>query len=135
MYELVASGGIIDAWELENADNLIAERQRGFLRLDLRSPLSGDILNTLNQELRARGVEEGRAEQNGQTVNIYFRKGFPWLAVIAAILLGIIILAILIIGWNLFKEVVPPELRPLIGTGIIILSALVGYGVLIRRKS
>ncbi len=135
MYELVASGGIVDAWELENADNLIAERQRGLLRLNLRSPLSSDILTTLNQELKARGVEEGKAEQNGQTVNIYFRKGFPWLAVIAAILLGIIILTILIVGWNLFKEVVPPELRPLIGTGIILLFVAVGYGVLTRRKS
>ncbi len=67
-------------------------------------------------------------------LRIYFKKGFPWLAVIAAIILALAILAVLIAGWRLFKDVVPVGLQPIVaGLGLILIIVL-GIILLARRR-
>jgi len=132
MWELISSGGITDLTTAEAFEDLyVGEGQRARLELDLRSPVSQDIVNRLQNELRQRGVAEASVRTGSPRLIIEYRKGFPWLAIILAAVLAIAVLAILIIGWRIFREVVPVGLQPLIGTGIIvagiILVALIAY--------
>ena len=134
-YELVGSGGILDAAELSQYEASLAEGQRGLLELDLRLPVSASVAAQLENELRQRGVLDVSVSTASPMLRVSWRKGFPWLAVIAAVVLGLVILAILIIGWRIFREVVPKGLQPLVGTGLIVAGiALVGLIVLRRRK-
>ena len=55
-YELVASGNLLDALELDWYENRLAEGDRGLLELDLRLPVSQDIASQLENQLRQRGV-------------------------------------------------------------------------------
>ena len=105
-YEKVSAGTVLDIAELGHYESYLDEEQRGLLELDLRLPLSQEIIRELETRLKQAAVEEVSVTGTGSILKVYFRKGFPWLAVIAAIILGIIVLAILIIGWRLFREVV-----------------------------
>jgi hypothetical protein len=132
-FQLIASGGILDVDELSQYESYLDEGQRGLIELDLRLPVSQSIASELEDKLRQAGVEEVRVTTASPMLRIYFRKGFPWLAVIAAVILGIIVLAVLITGWRLFKEVVPEGWQPLVGgLGLVLLIGL-GIAILSRR--
>lgn len=132
-YELLASGGILDAAQLSQYENSLEEGDRGLVELDLRLPVSQSLAGELENKLKQAGVEGVRVTTASPMLRIYFKKGFPWLAVIAAIVLGIVILAVMIVGWRLFKEIVPEGLQPLVGgLGAILLLGL-GAVILARR--
>ena len=134
-YELVKSGSLVDAAQFSQLENYIPEGSRGLLELDLRLPVSQSVAADLENKLKQAGVEEVSVSTASPLLRISFRKGFPWLAVIAAAILGIIILAVLITGWRLFKEVVPEGLQPLVGgLGGIGLVLLLGLGVIIVSR-
>ena len=129
-YEQIASGGILDATELASYESQLAEGDRALLELDLRLPVSAGVAQTLEDQLKQRGIPEVRVVTASPMLRIYWRKGFPWLFVIATLVL---LLAILIIGWRLFKEVaavIPPV--PL-SIGLIALIVL-GIVILARRR-
>jgi len=131
-YSLIASGGILDACKLGEYEGYLAEGDRALLELDLRMPVSTTTARELEDRLKQAGVEDVGVTTAGPTLRIYFRKGFPWLAVIAGIVLGMIVLAVLVVGWRLYKEVIPEALQP---AGGILILALVALGVvlLVRR--
>lgn len=132
-YEFLASGGILETAELSRYESMIGEGDRGLVELDLRLPVPQSVANDLQSKLRQAGVEELSVRTSGSMLQIYFRKGFPWLAVIAAAILGIIVLAVLIVGWRIFREVVPAALQPLVGgIGVLLLLGL-GAVILARR--
>jgi hypothetical protein len=136
-YELIGSGGIIDAAEFTSYESQLAEGDKALIELDLRLPVSQDIASSLEDQLKQRGIPGVKVVTASPMLQIYFTKGFPWLAVIAAIILGMITLAILIIGWRLYKEVVPAGLQPVVGAGISIgLLVIIGLVIvlLIRRR-
>lgn len=134
MFELVASGGFWELSSLGNYENQMAEDDKGLLELDLTVPVSAGIAQALEDQLRAAGVADVRVTSASPLLRIYFKKGFPWLAVIAAIILGLIVLAILIVGWRLFKDVVPEAWQPLVGgLGLVLLLGL-GIVILARRQ-
>ena len=133
-YEQIAEGNIWQLVNLSNYEYLIDEHQRGMVEIDLRYSIPQSIVDLLESQLQQQGVEELRVTTGSPLLRVYFRKGFPWLAVIAAIILALAVLAILIIGWRLFREIVPVGLQPLIGTiGIVVLIGL-GLMVLTRRR-
>ena len=104
MWEQVATGSFLDAGELGNLEvSNIAEEQRGLLQIDLRSTVSQSIVDNLQRQLVQRGVTEAQVSTSGQMLNISWRKGFPWLAIIVV---AVLVLAILIIAWRLYREVV-----------------------------
>lgn len=107
MYKLIAQGGILDANDLAQYEDYFDEGDKGLLELDLRLPVSQSIAQGLENKLREAGVQDVRVTTASPMLRIYFRKGFPWLAVIAAAVLGLIALAILIVGWRLYKDVSP----------------------------
>ena len=128
-WELITSGGIINAAELVNYEQqYVGEGQRARLELDLRMPVSQDIANQLQNELKQRGVAEVSVKTGSPLLIVEYRKGFPWLAVILAAILAIAVLAILIIGWRIFREVVPEALQPAIGT-LLILAGIAVAGL------
>lgn len=136
-YELVASGGILDAGQLASYEGQLPEGGMALLEFDLRASVSNDILSNLENQLKARGIPDVRVESASPLVRVYFRKGFPWLAVLAAVILGLIVLAILIVGWRLYKELVesgiPVPVIGSIGIGLIIVIGLVIL-LLLRRR-
>ena len=116
MWQEVKSGGYLDLVNLKNYEESLDEGQKGRLNLSLRYTLPQSVAGELQNRLKQTGVEDARVIAAGQKVSVEFRKGFPWLAVIAATILALVVLAVLIIGWTLFKEIVPVGLQPLVGT-------------------
>lgn len=132
MFEQMGAGTLIDFPNIARFESNIDEGQRCQLVLDLRSSLPASAAAELENQLKQRGVEEARVTNGTQQVAVTWRKGFPWLAVIASIILALIVLAILIIGWVIFKEVVPDALQPVFGTLIIVAAVL--FGALALKK-
>lgn len=131
-YELIASGGLTELSGLTQYEGYLAEGDKGLFELDLRMPVSPSVASELETKLRQAGMPDVRVATASPRLWIYFRKGFPWLAVIAAAVLGLIILAVLIIGWRLFKEVVPEGLQPIVGGGGLML--LLGLGIILLSR-
>lgn len=134
-YKLIAQGGILDAGELSQYEDYFDEGDKGLLELDLRLPVSQGMAQELENKLREAGVQDVRVTTASPMLKIYFRKGFPWLAVIAAAVLGLIALAILIVGWRLYKDVSPDI--PGGGTTlfwILVILAGVAAVVYLKRK-
>ena len=122
----VAEGSNTDLFNLSQYEEKFAEGQKGLLRLDLRVPAPAEAIGTLEERLRAAGVADLQLSSYGSTIDIRFRKGFPFLAVIAAVVLGLIVLAILVVGWQLFKETETPTQIGII-IAIIAVIALIGF--------
>jgi len=126
-WQEVAEGSFWQLADLRQYEPYFEEGERGLLELDLRLPVSEDVAQQLEDKLKEAGVAEVKVTTASPMLKIYFKKGFPWLAVIAAITIGLIVLAILIVGFRLFKEV--PGAVPLFaiaGLGILALLVIVG---------
>ena len=131
-YELVQRGGIGDYNLFQNAEERIDEGQKMKIVFQLRFGLPDWGIGELNNQLSMQGVTEGYAEEDGQNINVYARKGFPFLAVILAIILAIAIIAILIIGWEIYREIesaIPPELKGVFGWAIAAIAVVAGVMV------
>ena len=132
-YQEVADGNAFELANLDNYEGYFGEGDKGLLEVDLRLPVTEGVAQTLEEHLRNAGVEGVRVTTASPLLRIYFRKGFPWLAVIAATLLGLVVLAVLVVGWRLYKDVVPEGLE---GIGLIIigLTILTAFLFVSRRR-
>lgn len=131
-YKLMASGGLLDVAQFSQYESYLGEGDRGLVELDLRLPVSQGVASELENKLKQAGVTDVRVTTASPMLRIYFRKGFPWLAIIAATVLGIVILAVMIVGWRLYKEVIPEELQPLVGgLGLLL---LIGLGIVLLSR-
>ena len=134
-WERVASGGSLDATDIGKYEAYIGEGQRGLLELDLRAPAPSYIVAELQSQLQQRGIKEAQVTTGSPLLRVSWRKGFPFLSVVVGIILGLVVLAIMIVGWRLFREVIavtPKPLQGLVATGGIILAVMV-VGILIWR--
>jgi len=132
MFELVASGGFWDLSNLGGYESQLAEGDKGLLELDLTVPVSAGVAQTLEDQLKAAGVTGVSVTTASPKLRIYFTKGFPWLAMIAAIILGLVVLAVLIVGWRLYKDVFPtPPPWPV--SAAIIIAVVIGAVLVARR--
>jgi hypothetical protein len=106
-YQVIASGSALDQDTIAGYEDQIAEGQSGILQLNLSIPVSQSILDDLNGLLEGQGIEglNITVDSTGQVVSIGFTKGQPWLTIIAGIILGLVILAILIVGWSILVQV------------------------------
>ncbi len=127
MWEQVASGSILDSGQISDYDDYLEEGQRGQLELDLRVTPSSWMVSELQSRLVNAGMEEVQVSTGSPLIRISYRKGFPWLAVIVAAVLALTILAVLIIGWRFYREVVQ-DLGS--GGGYMFLAAVLGIAVL-----
>ena len=135
-WEQVATGSLFDAVNIEQYEGFIGEGNRAQLQLDLRYDVGSTIANQLRSQLIARGIPGVEVTRGSPRLNITWRKGFPWLAVVVAIILALAILAIIILAWRLFREIVPEGLQPIVGTMLLVggaaLAAVVAYKVVKR---
>jgi hypothetical protein len=136
-WQLVGTGGVVDLGDLAAYEGSIPEGDMFQVSLQLRTAADASIGQSIKSQMLQRGIPNADVQTSGNTMRIYGRKGFPWLAVIAAIILAALVLVIILVSWNLFKKVVPVGLQGTIGTvaiiGIVIL--LIGFGTSQARKT
>lgn len=130
MWKEVTKGGAAQLPLLKNYENHLAEGQRGRIDFDLRWSLSDNIRGLLQSRLEAAGVEEVKVTAS-KTLRIEFRKALPWLAIIVA---AVIALAILIISWRFYKEVIETIPGPVVVAGVIVGILLVAVVVLVIAR-
>ena len=133
-WEKVASGGLLDATDIEKYEAYIGEGQRALLELALRAPAPDYIVAELQSQLQHHGVREAQVTTGSPLLRVSWRKGFPFLPVVVGIILGLIVLAILIVGWRLFKEVAEVVPAPVITGGIILALVIVAMLAWQRRR-
>jgi len=125
-WQQVAQGEMSEMGNLGDYEDRLEEHDKCKLQLNLRAPVPSNIAGQLHTQLRNLGVSESQVSSEGNTLSVTFRKGFPWLAVIVAAILSIIVLAILIVAWQLFREVGQPT-STLIVVGAIVGMVLLSY--------
>jgi len=136
-WEQIASGGLLDAKDIEKYEVYIGEGQRALLELDLRAPAPDYIVAELQSQLQKASVREVQVTTGSPLLHISWRKGFPFLPVVVGIILGLIVLAVLIIGWRLFREVIaiiPEPFQGLAVGGVILVLVVVAMLVWQRRR-
>lgn len=104
-WELVAEG---TGGDLNNVvsyeESEIAEGQKARLQCDCVVPVSTWELDSLRNSLEWAGVEDLQISGSDSRINIIWRKGFPWAAVIILALIAVIVVA----AWAFFKDIPVP---------------------------
>ena len=135
-WQQVASGDLGDLMQLQQYEDEVAEGQRALLRLDTNITPPADFVAGIENMLRQKGVPDCSVTTEPKALLVSFRKDFPWLAVVAAVVIGIIILAVVVSSWQLFKEVKEAVPAPVLSIGIIAALIIVGvviFSVALRR--
>ena len=133
-WEQIVSGGLLDARNIERYEAYISEGQRISLELDLRAPAPDWMVAELQSQLQKAGVREAQVTTGSPLLRVSWRKGFPFLPVVVGIILGSIVLAILIVGWRLFREVAEVVPAPVITGGIILILVVVAMLARLRWR-
>ncbi len=140
MWEQIASGTRDDlATGLREYDPQIPEGSRGYLKLHTSTPIHIGIVRSVEAALTAAGIPDVNVTYNNRALNIYWKKGFPWLiAIVGVVLPLLLILAIVLTTWQLFREA-PDLVLPVLGTVSTIaigvgLAAVAAIILLTRRK-
>jgi len=128
MWEQVAEGTMADLKDASTYEDRVQEGTRGRLQLTCRMPVPVTAATTLQGALDIQRVAGAKVSVSSNTLSVVYRKGFPWLAVIVAAILGIIVLAVLIVSWMFFRELAAAGVPPwLIVSGAILGMLLIGY--------
>ena len=134
MWEEVAEGGVLDLYSgMRYYEQFIPEGSKVLCRFNLRQSLSSTTVNTLEQKMKDAGVKDVRVTTGSPVLNVYFTKGFPWLATIVAVILVIVAL---IISWRLLiwiEEVAPGSAKLLVIGGLGIVAILL-LGAVTKTK-
>lgn len=135
MWEEIANGTKDDlATGLREYDPMIPEGSRGYLKLNTSTPINSGIVSAVDSALRFAGIPDVNITYNNRALNIYWKKGFPWLVAIVGVILPLlIILAIILTTWQLFRE--SPEIaKQFLGSiGLIGLGLAAVAGVILIR--
>jgi len=126
---LVASGNKSTIWHLGDYEGRFAEGEKGIVTLKLSGTAGEGMVRMLQASLDFAGVEQWRpVEETPGRLRIYFSKGAPWLAIILAIIVGLVILWLILVGWEL-EKIIPGfgKWGVLIAGGALI--ALAAYAV------
>lgn len=132
-WEEVASGTAFDLINLSQYEEQLPEGSRNLLELYLRLPVTEGVAQALEDALRAAGVPDVKVTTASPMLKIYFTKGFPWLAVIAGVIIAAIVVFGLIVMWKLATEV--PVAIPLLALAAIATATVVGIYLVRRGKT
>lgn len=120
-WELVAEGSGTDLNNVVSYEETeIAEGQKARLQCDCVVPVSTWQLDGLRNSLEWAGVEELGISGSGTRINITWRKGFPWAAVIILALVAVIVVA----AWAFFKDVPVPVKTIAIAAGAVLVGII-----------
>lgn len=129
-YKQIASGNVAELANLGQYEAQIEEGGRCLLELDLLVSAPSWAVSQLKEQMTLHGIPEANVQSASPKLQVFWRKGFAWIPLIIVLVLA---LALLIIGWRLFKDIaatIPPI--PL-AIGFVLLAA----GILVfaaRRK-
>lgn len=101
MWEEIASGSGLNIATLATHENKVNEGERAKLALTLSNPVSPTTVSSVLRYLQAKEVTDAQVSGSGKEMNITYRKGFAWVAVIIA---GLVLLAIMVVGWRFYHE-------------------------------
>ena len=127
-WEFVGQGGVVDIANIAAYEDQIPEGAQFQIGLQLRVPAVASVADTIKSQMIQRGVPDADVTYSGNTMQIYGRKGFPWLAVIAAIILATLVLVIILVSWSIFKKVIPPGLQSWIMPVLLVGAAILLIG-------
>ena len=131
----VAEGsGTAGLKNLSRYEGEMVENARGKVILNLRFPISPDVSGGLRTALRNAGVKNAEVIPSGNRLEIRFRKGFGWLAIIATMIFASLLLAILITSWQFWQEITP-IVSPFTINLAIIVGAILLLFVLWKTRS
>ncbi len=126
-WELVAEGDNTNIWNIQSLEATeVAEGQRARLQCESLTPVPTWQIDDLRNSLTLTGVEDLQVRMSGNTIDITWRKGFPWAAVIVLALVAIIVIVV----WRFFHEVqgiVGPVPTTLLVIGIAALLIGIAY--------
>ena len=131
MWQQVGSG---DRGNLDNAksfEDQMNEGQRGQLVINFMIPLPSFSVDGLRNSLNFAGVEDLEVSSSGSQLTITWRKSVAWIPII---ILAIIALAILIVSWQMLKEVanaVITALGQLGPVGVFLIVVVIGAALII----
>ena len=130
-WEFIGQGGVADIANIAAYEDQIPEGAQFQIGFQLRVPAVASVADTIKGQMIQRGVPDADVTYSGNTMQIYGRKGFPWLAVIAAIILATLVLVIILVSWSIFKRVVPASLQGSVLVILLIAGAilLAGSGI------
>ena len=131
MWKEVADGGVIDLYSgMYNYEHSIPEGSKVQCRFNLRQSLSPSVVNSLEERLEDANVTDVKVTTGSPVLNVFYTKGFPWLAIVIGIIL---VIALLIISWKILiwiEEVAPGSTKFIVWgavgiVGILLLGAVV----------
>lgn len=132
-WEFVADGtgaSINDVVALEKND--ILEGQKAMLDIVTVAPMSTFEVNDIRDSLMWAGVNDLQVSGSGNRLQITWRKGFPWAAIIILAIVAVIAIAI----WQLLKWVIPIVPPPILNFTLIaagVLGLAVAYRIARRN--
>ena len=135
-WNLVGQGNVLAVADLAQYEGQLKEGSRNMLELALRLPVTDGVAQTLEDALKSAGVTDVRVvNYQNPHIRIYFTKGFPWLAVIAGVIVLSLVIAALVISWKLFTYIgeVSPVGIPLLALAAISGATVVGIYLVKRR--
>lgn len=103
--EQIASGGVIDLWNLGQYEDRFQEGDKGELRVNLRWGLPQAMVDGIDSTIRSQGVKLWdkvfQHSSPGSTLVVRFQKGIAPLAIVA---IAVAVVGVfLIVGWSLQK--------------------------------
>ncbi|MBU1067044.1 hypothetical protein KKE60_04625 [Patescibacteria group bacterium] len=109
---------------LREYDPLIPEGSRGYLKLNTSTPVHPGLVSAFESALKFARIPEVNVTYDNHALNIFWKKEFPWLVAIVGVILSLlIILAIILTTWQLFRE------APNIASGTIGAITIIGIGM------
>lgn len=109
---LIADGNRNNLGRLQSYESHFDEGDTGKISLNcITSYGLGEVRNLLSTALKRANVNmPAPVKVSGKKILITFKKGFPFLAIILAAIIGISVLYIIIKNWELVKQVAPTVL-------------------------
>lgn len=125
-WELVAEGTGSDINNVVSYENSVVEEgQKARLQCDCYVNVSSWQIDDIRNALTWAGVEELQIVGSGSTINVYWRKGFPWAAVVILALVAVIAVA----AWAFFKDV-PVPITSALMIGVALLAGVLAINII-----
>ena len=143
-WELLGSGNVLGAGEIANYVSQVPDNTRVKVAFNLRASPAGWMIDQLQNTLENQGVPGVKVSTGSPIINISWVHNpavssrvssiaLAPLTAVAIILAALAVIAVVIIGWLVYKDV-PAAFKPAVVIGVIALASLLVYS-LIRQQS
>ena len=113
MEQVIATGNVWDLHRLRDYDASFKEGETGNIRLFLKSPVSNAVVSGLESALKTAGMTlNGHVTQTTRSpavIRIPFKRTLPPLAIAAIVIVAIAAICVLLLSWNVSKDVGLPK--------------------------